>query len=109
MALILIIGITGAFAAGQGEGSSASTDMSEIDFAEIGPVEIDFWHIQATIYGDAVSEIVAAFNEEYEGLIRVNEVFQGSYNDLNKKVRASIQGADCPTSRWPTRTTRSST
>lgn len=61
-----------------------------------GPIEIDFWHIQATIYGDAIEEIVAAFNEEYAGKIKVNEVFQGSYDDLNKKIRAALQGGGLP-------------
>ncbi|MFW5688333.1 MAG: extracellular solute-binding protein [Spirochaetota bacterium] len=93
---LAIIALAGAFAGGQGETQATTTDISEIDLEAIGPVEIDFWHIQATIYGEAVSEIVASFNEEYEGLVRVNEVFQGSYSDLNKKIRAAIQGGGLP-------------
>lgn len=59
-------------------------------------VGIDFWHIQATIYGEAVTDIVRKFNEENEYGIRVNEVFQGGYDDLNEKVRASLQGGGLP-------------
>jgi len=61
-----------------------------------GPIEIDFWHIQATIYGEAIKEIVAEFNKEYEGRVKVTEVFQGSYDDLNKKIRAALQGGGLP-------------
>lgn len=68
-----------------------------IELGKNGPITIDFWHIQATIYGDAIKEMVAAFNKEYEGKIIVKEVFQGNYDDLNKKVRASLQGGGLPT------------
>ncbi|OCT13545.1 hypothetical protein A8709_18285 [Paenibacillus pectinilyticus] len=68
-----------------------------IELGKNGPITIDFWHIQATIYGDAIKEMVAAFNKEYEGKIIVKEVFQGTYDDLNKKVRASLQGGGLPT------------
>ncbi|NBC30183.1 MAG: extracellular solute-binding protein [Spirochaetes bacterium] len=84
-----------AFGAGQ-QAEEQSVDVSDIELGQDGPVEIDFWHIQATIYGDAVQDIVSEFNEEYDGRIRVNEVFQGSYGDLNKKIRAAIQGGGLP-------------
>ncbi|MFP4112944.1 MAG: extracellular solute-binding protein [Spirochaetota bacterium] len=93
--LMTILGILGAFATGRSEGVEQA-DINSIDLAKVGPVEIDFWHMQATIYGEAVSEIVAQFNEEYEGLVHVNEVFQGTYSDLNKKIRAAIQGGGLP-------------
>jgi ABC-type glycerol-3-phosphate transport system substrate-binding protein len=67
-----------------------------IELGKNGPITIDFWHIQATIYGDAIKEMVSAFNKEYEGKIIVKEVFQGSYDDLNKKVRAALQGGGLP-------------
>ncbi|MCL6457761.1 MAG: ABC transporter substrate-binding protein [Gorillibacterium sp.] len=68
-----------------------------IELGKDGPITIDFWHIQATIYGDAIKEIVSDFNKEYEGKIIVKEVFQGTYDDLNKKVRAALQGGGLPT------------
>jgi ABC-type glycerol-3-phosphate transport system substrate-binding protein len=83
--------------------ASTQTDKKEeskvaqgIELGKNGPITIDFWHIQATIYGDAIKEMVAAFNKEYEGKIIVKEVFQGSYDDLNKKVRAALQGGGLP-------------
>ncbi|NJN19347.1 MAG: ABC transporter substrate-binding protein, partial [Oscillochloris sp.] len=60
------------------------------------PQRIEFWHIQATIYGDAIKEIVAEFNRQNQGKIEVVEVFQGSYGDLNQKIRAALQGGGLP-------------
>jgi ABC-type glycerol-3-phosphate transport system substrate-binding protein len=68
----------------------------QMELGASGPVEIDFWHIQATIYGEAVHEIVEQFNEEYEGKIKVNETFQGMYDELNKKIGASLAGGGLP-------------
>lgn len=76
--------------------SGSGNEWDAMELGENGPVEIDFWHIQATIYGEAVHEIIEEFNKEYEGKIHVNEVFQGKYDELNKKVRASIQGGGLP-------------
>lgn len=95
LAVLLALVSGAAFGAGQ-QAEEQTVDISEIDLGADGPVEIDFWHIQATIYGEAVQEIVREFNEEYQGRIRVNEVFQGSYGDLNKKIRAAIQGGGLP-------------
>lgn len=78
---------------------SVSLQASSIDSIELGqngPVEIEFWHIQATIYGEAVTEMVKEFNELYKGQIKVNEIFQGSYNELNRKIRASLMGGGLP-------------
>ncbi|NBD22972.1 ABC transporter substrate-binding protein [Paenibacillus glycinis] len=68
----------------------------DIELGKDGPVKIDFWHIQATEYGEAVKDIVAQFNKAYEGKIVVNEVFQGSYTELNQKLRAALQGGGLP-------------
>ena len=96
MILALVALTTGvAFGAGQ-QAEERSVDLSDIELGQDGPVEIDFWHIQATIYGDATKDIVSEFNEEYEGRIRVNEVYQGNYGELNKKIRAALQGGGLP-------------
>lgn len=75
---------------------AAENQWDQMELGADGPVEIDFWHIQATIYGEAVHEIVEQFNKEYEGKIIVNEVFQGMYDELNKKVGASLVGGGLP-------------
>lgn len=80
----------------QSMNGSTEGDGIQIELGKNGPVEIDFWHIQATIYGEAIKEMVADFNKQYEGKIIVNEVFQGSYSDLNQKLRAALQGGGLP-------------
>jgi len=79
------------------EASAASTLNCDLESLEISePQEIEFWHIQATIYGEAIKEIVEQFNTEHAGKIQVTEVFQGSYGDLNQKLRAALQGGGLP-------------
>ncbi len=75
-----------------GGGKGSSIDSITLD----GPQEVQFWHIQATIYGEAIKQITADFNKLNAGKITVVETFQGSYADLNKKVRAAIQGGGVP-------------
>lgn len=103
VASLLLLATIGCGTPQQAAPASTQTDKKEeskvaqgIELGKNGPITIDFWHIQATIYGDAIKEMVAAFNKEYEGKIIVKEVFQGSYDDLNKKVRASLQGGGLP-------------
>ncbi len=85
-------GSTTGISATPGGGKGSSIDSVALD----SPQEVQFWHIQATIYGDAIKEIVANFNKLNTGKIIVVETFQGSYGDLNKKVRAAIQGGGVP-------------
>jgi ABC-type glycerol-3-phosphate transport system substrate-binding protein len=59
-------------------------------------VKIDFWHIQATIYGVAVADIVKEFNATNEWGIVVNQVYKGSYTELNQAIRASLAGGGAP-------------
>ena len=85
-------GSTTGISATPGGGKGSSIDSVALD----SPQEVQFWHIQATIYGEAIKQIVADFNKLNTGKITVVETFQGSYGDLNKKVRAAIQGGGVP-------------
>ncbi|XQY92162.1 extracellular solute-binding protein [Metabacillus sp. HB246100] len=76
--------------------AAGNNPWDQMELGANGPIEINFWHIQATIYGEAVHEIVEEFNKEYDGKIKVNEVFQGTYEELNKKVGASLAGGGLP-------------
>lgn len=81
-------------AGGASAASTLSCDLESLEITELQ--EIEFWHIQATIYGEAIKEMVQQFNTEHQGTIQVNEVFQGSYGDLNQKLRAALQGGGLP-------------
>ncbi|WP_281889809.1 ABC transporter substrate-binding protein [Paenibacillus sp. YYML68] len=82
--------------AAPGTAGKSEAKPIELELGKNGPVTIDYWHIQATIYGEAIKDIVTEFNKEYEGKIVVKEVFQGTYDDLNKKIRAALQGGGLP-------------
>jgi ABC-type glycerol-3-phosphate transport system substrate-binding protein len=73
---------------------AAPANLEEIELPE--GVEVDFWHIQATIYGEAITEMVEEFNATNEWGIVVNESFKGSYQELNQAIRASLAGGGAP-------------
>jgi ABC-type glycerol-3-phosphate transport system substrate-binding protein len=82
---------------GNGNAGSDGNAESGIDAIALDqPVEIGFWHIQATLYGEAIKEIVAKFNRENPHKITVKEIFQGDYGALNQKIRAALQGGGLP-------------
>ncbi len=80
--------------AGGGNGGNAESGIDAITLDQ--PTEITFWHIQATLYGEAIKEIVAKFNAENPYKITVKEIFQGDYGALNQKIRAALQGGGLP-------------
>lgn len=79
---------------GAGSNQSVGTGIDAITLDQ--PIEISFWHIQATIYGEAIKEMVAKFNAENQYKITVKEIFQGDYAALNQKLRAALQGGGLP-------------
>jgi len=56
-------------------------------------VEIEFWHPNSGLLGDAMSDLVAQFNATVgkEKQIVVREVYQGKASDVATKLRASLQ------------------
>lgn len=84
----------GAPAAGLNGASATAASIDQITLPQ--GVEIDFWHIQATIYGEAITEMVKDFNATNEWGIVVKESFKGSYKELNQAVRASLAGGGSP-------------
>ena len=74
LALCLLLGLTSAF-------------------AEAAPTEITFWHSMGGVNGEAIAKMVEDFNVAYEGKIKVNVEFQGSYDDAINKVKAAGMSA----------------
>ena len=54
-----------------------------------GPVEITFWHAMGGVNGEAITAMIENFNTEYEGKIKVNYEYQGSYDDAFAKIQAA--------------------
>ncbi len=57
------------------------------------PVEIVFWHSMGGVNGEAVTAMVDSFNKAYEGKIKVNVEYQGSYDDAINKIKAAGMSA----------------
>ncbi|GIQ69469.1 ABC transporter substrate-binding protein [Xylanibacillus composti] len=53
------------------------------------PVDIIWWHAMGGEMGRAVDDLVEQFNSSQEG-VRVEAVFQGSYDELLNKMKASF-------------------
>ena len=99
-ALLLVLALfTSACVGGaeQGVSSSNAATADSVDNIQVPRgTQVNFWHIQATIYGDAIKEMVKQFNETNEWGIIVNESFKGSYDQLNQAIRASLVGGGAP-------------
>lgn len=91
---LLVTSCSGGDAGDPGNAAASTESIDGIELPE--GVEIDFWHIQATIYGEAITEMVQEFNATNEWGIVVNESFKGSYQELNQAVRASLAGGGAP-------------
>ncbi|GAB3594860.1 ABC transporter substrate-binding protein [Angustibacter peucedani] len=81
---------------GGGDGSgTAAPGADALDNAK-GVTTITFWHAMKATNADALNAMVAAFNKEHEGKIKVNAVFQGEYDDVITKYKASVQQKKTP-------------
>lgn len=70
--------------------------LSSIGAAEGAPVEIVFWHSMGGVNGEAIAKMVEDFNAEYDGQIKVNMEFQGSYDDaINRINTAGMSALPC--------------
>ena len=61
-----------------------------------GVTTISFWHSMKATNADALNTMVAAFNTKNAGKIQVNPVFQGDYDDVITKYKASVQQKKTP-------------
>jgi multiple sugar transport system substrate-binding protein len=59
-------------------------------------VKITFWHGMTKEHGDALKAAVKSFNESQNEVV-VEETYQGSYGDLDKKMLGALQSNTAPT------------
>ncbi len=59
------------------------------------PVEIEFWTLLTGALGERLDAQVQAFNAS-QNEVRVVNVFQGGYDELNQKLLASVAGGNPP-------------
>ena len=85
-----------------GAGGSGSTTQSKgVPGADAltnakGLTTITFWHSMKATNADALNTMVEAFNTKNAGKIKVNAVFQGEYDDVITKYKASVQQKQTP-------------
>ncbi len=73
-------------------GASAAASTAP---AAAGVTTVTFWHAMSGANGDALNKMVADFNASHPN-IKVNAVFQGSYDDALNKFRQSLSTNTLP-------------
>lgn len=76
----------------QGVGVPAADALTKAE----GVTNITFWHSMKAANADALNTMVAAFNTKNAAKIKVNAVFQGDYDDVITKYKASVQQKKTP-------------
>ena len=74
----------------------SATSFSLIARAQAEEV-VTFWHSMGAAHAPTLEALVAEFNAEHAGEIRVEAIFQGSYGDSLAKLTAAIQASTTPT------------
>ncbi len=80
---------------GSGQGDTSAPGADALSKAK-GVTTITFWHSMKATNADALNAMVAAFNKQNAGKIKVNAVFQGEYDDVITKYKASVQQKKTP-------------
>lgn len=73
-------------AAGGGETAAPSAD---------GKLQITFWHAMGGVNGEATEALVKAFNESQDEIV-VKSEYQGTYDDMITKLKATMQSGNMP-------------
>jgi sn-glycerol 3-phosphate transport system substrate-binding protein len=101
---IVVAGITAialAASACGAAGASTNAQSTAVPGADAltkvsGVTTITFWHSMKGTNADALNTMVAAFNQKNAAKIKVNAVFQGEYDDVITKYKASVQQKKTP-------------
>nr|MDP9281393.1 ABC transporter substrate-binding protein [Chloroflexota bacterium] len=77
--------------------TGATADMSALAPAkDVAPAAtITWWHAMSGVNGDALNKIVAGFNSS-QSKIKVEAIFQGTYDDLLAKLNTAIASNAAP-------------
>ena len=96
--LALAFSVVAAACGGSAPGSGGGTgDQSSLaPGKDVKPAaKITWWHAMTGVNGDAINKIVAGFNSSQTD-IKVEAVFQGSYDDLLAKLNTAIASNAAP-------------
>src|SRR5438128_1627798 len=83
-------------------GSTTPTGGAPADMSALAPAKdvapaatITWWHAMSGVNGDALNKIVAGFNAS-QSKIKVEAIFQGTYDDLLAKLNTAIASNAAP-------------
>jgi ABC-type glycerol-3-phosphate transport system substrate-binding protein len=95
-ALALVLSVVAA-ACGGSSGGGATSDQSALAPAkDVKPAaKIVWWHAMSGVNGDALNKIVDNFNKS-QTAIKVETVFQGTYDDLLSKLNTALASNAAP-------------
>jgi len=95
-ALAFIVSIV-ASACGGSSGGGATSDLSaQAPGKDVKPAaKIVWWHAMSGVNGDAINKIVDGFNKS-QSAIKVEAVFQGTYDDLLSKLNTALASKAAP-------------
>ncbi len=97
LALTVIAAACGGTTPGSTATASAAADMSALaPGKDVAPAAtITWWHAMSGVNGDALNKIVAGFNAS-QSKIKVEAIFQGTYDDLLAKLNTAIASNAAP-------------
>ena len=97
LALTMAAAACGGGTTGGNPSASAAADMSALAPAkDVAPAAtITWWHAMSGVNGDALNKIVAGFNSS-QSKIKVEAIFQGTYDDLLAKLNTAISSNAAP-------------
>ena len=79
---------------GAADAGAADTGAADAGSAD-GKTEITFWHAMGGVNGEATEALVAAFNESQDEIL-VKSEYQGTYDDMITKLKATMQSGNMP-------------
>ena len=91
LALTVVAAACGGAAPGGGSDSSALAPAKDVAPA----ASITWWHAMTGVNNDALNKIVAGFNSS-QSKIKVEAIFQGTYDDLLAKLNTAIASNSAP-------------
>ncbi|MER5640710.1 ABC transporter substrate-binding protein [Kitasatospora sp. NPDC002227] len=91
------LALTACSSSGSSDGgdTSAAPAASALDQAK-GVTTVTFWHSMTGQNATVLNSLVSSFNTAHQGKIEVKALFQGTYDDVVTKYKASVQQKATP-------------
>lgn len=95
-ALALVVSFVAAACGGSSTGGTSSDQSALAPGKDVKPAaKIIWWHAMSGVNGDALNKVVDSFNKS-QTAIKVETVFQGTYDDLLSKLNTALASNAAP-------------